>query len=109
MDIPCILTLGHNAKVTAGFALELISGQVTLSSGITARILAGSIAKLELFTQSKFDVHGWNPEFETQPLEIAADITASGELYTNLAVAVSPEVLARVRVRVHIGLHDMSC
>jgi hypothetical protein len=93
--IPGVLTFGPNAKVSAGFALESISGQATISSGITARIPEDSIAKVDLFAQKKVDVHGWIPEFETKPLEIAAEITASGEVYTKLAVAVSLEVLGK--------------
>jgi hypothetical protein len=102
--IPGVLTFGPNAKIAAGFALESISGQATLSSGITARIPEDSIAKVDLFAQKKIDVHGWVPEFETKPLEIAAEITASGEVYTKLAVAVSLEVLEENGVNVDVNL-----
>lgn len=102
--IPGVLTFGPNAKVSGGFALESIAGQATIGSGITATIPDDSIAMVDLFAKKKLDVHGWIPEFETKPLEIQAEITASGEVYTKLEVAVTLEVLDEDGVNVDVNL-----
>lgn len=96
--IPGILTFGPNAKVVAGYQLDKIEGAATLSTGVTAKIPEDSIAKVDLFAQQKLDVHGWVPTFETKPLELQAEISASGFFYTKVAVAVSLEVLGMLPI-----------
>ncbi|KAF1810764.1 hypothetical protein P152DRAFT_515569 [Eremomyces bilateralis CBS 781.70] len=91
--IPGVLTFGPNAKVLAGYELESVAGSATVTTGIAAKIPDDSLAKVDLFGKKKLDVHGWIPTFEIQPLQLQAELTATGSLWTKVAVAVSLEVL----------------
>lgn len=92
-SIPRILFFGPKAKVIAGYELEEIAGRATVSTGVTATIPADSLAKVEIFGNRALDIHGWVPNFTTQPLTIEAEVTASGSLYAGLGVAVALEIL----------------
>ncbi|KAF2686047.1 hypothetical protein K458DRAFT_402587 [Lentithecium fluviatile CBS 122367] len=102
--IPGVLTFGPNAKIKAGYSLDKIAGSATITTGVAAVIPDDSLARVDLFGKKSLDIHGWIPTFETQPLQLQAELSATGSLYTKVAVAVSLEVLDENGVNVDVNL-----
>lgn len=91
--IPGILTFGPNVQINAGFSVDYIGGSASVSTGVSARISDSAVAKVDLASKNPVQISGWIPQIQTQPLVIAAQIDAQVQLYTEIAVAVSLEVL----------------
>ncbi|KAH7397150.1 hypothetical protein BKA66DRAFT_566287 [Pyrenochaeta sp. MPI-SDFR-AT-0127] len=102
--IPGVFTFGPHADVIAGYELKSIEGEATIGTGVSAVIPDDSIAKVDVFGNKKVDVRGWIPTFETKPLTIEAQISASGTLYTKLAVAASIEVFDETGITIDVNL-----
>ncbi|KAF2748758.1 hypothetical protein M011DRAFT_457470 [Sporormia fimetaria CBS 119925] len=103
-SIPGILFFGPKLKVIAGYELEEISGRATVSTGVSATIPDSSLAKAELFGNPGVEVNGWIPVFSAQPIEIEAEIVASGSLYAGLGVSVAVEILDDTSVNLDLNL-----
>lgn len=95
--IPGILSFGPNAKLLGGYELTSIAGHATVTAGVSASITDDSIAKVDIFSDDKVDVHGWIPTFDVQPPKLTeGGITVKGKVWGKLAVAVSLEVLGKL-------------
>lgn len=88
---PGVLTFGPNVKINAGYTIEYIGGEASVTTGISARVPDSSVAKVDLASKNPVTISGWIPEIETKPLEIEAQIHARAKLYTEVAVAASIE------------------
>ena len=96
--VPGLLTFGPNVKINAGYSIEKIIGTAHVGTGITASIPDKSIAKVDLASKKKVDISGWKPKIEADPLDASVQIHAEAELYTEIAVAASIEVLSKSHV-----------
>jgi hypothetical protein len=97
--IPGVLTFGPNAKLLAGYELTSISGEATMTAGISASIPDSSIAKLDLISKDPVDVSGWLPTFDFQPPQLTeGSVEAKGKVWGKLAVAVSLEIFGTLRL-----------
>ncbi|GAB1320981.1 hypothetical protein MFIFM68171_11191 [Madurella fahalii] len=78
--IPGILTFGPNGKLLAGYELTSIAGHATVTAGASASITDDSIAKVDIFSDDKVEIHGWIPTFEVQPPKLTeGGITVKGK------------------------------
>ena len=89
------MTFGPNIQINAGYSLDYISGEATVTTGISARIPDNSVAEVDLASKKPVQISGWVPEISTQPVVIQAQVDAQVELFTEIAVAVTLEVLGR--------------
>lgn len=87
------MTFGPNIQINAGFQVDYIGGSASVTTGISAVIPDSSIAKVDLAAKKPVQISGWLPQIRTQPVEIQAQIDAEVHLYTEIAVAVTLEVL----------------
>ncbi|KAI9369062.1 hypothetical protein BJX61DRAFT_180761 [Aspergillus egyptiacus] len=92
-NIPRIFEFGPRIQLNAGYVLDYIGGEASVSTGITASIPNTAIAKLDLLSEDSVQISGWVPEIETDPLEIIAQIDAQARIYTEIALSVSLTVL----------------
>lgn len=102
--IPKVLTFGPNIQINAGYQIDYIGGSASLTTGLSATIPDTSIAKVDLQSESPLEVSGWIPKVEVQPLEVQAQIDVEAKVYTEIAVAVTLEVLDENGVNVGVGL-----
>ncbi|KAL4925696.1 uncharacterized protein BDV17DRAFT_300217 [Aspergillus undulatus] len=92
-NIPGIFEFGPRILLNAGYVIDYIGGNASVSTGITARIPDSSIAKLDMLAEDQLQTFGWAPVIETDPLGIQAMIDAQARLYTEIALSVSLTVL----------------
>ncbi|KAL4898655.1 hypothetical protein BDV59DRAFT_206929 [Aspergillus ambiguus] len=92
-NIPGIFEFGPRIQLNAGYVIDYIGGEASVSTGITASIPDTAIAKLDLLSEDSVQISGWTPEISTDPLEIVAQIDAEARLYTEIALSVSLTVL----------------
>lgn len=102
--IPGILTFGPNIQINAGYQIDYIGGSASLTTGVSATIPDTAIAKVDLAAEAPLEVSGWLPEVDVQPLEVQAQINAEARVFTEVAVAVTLEVLDENGVNVGVGL-----
>ncbi|EBA27300.1 uncharacterized protein AFUA_2G00270 [Aspergillus fumigatus Af293] len=107
--VPGVLTFGPNVKINAGYTIEYIGGEASVTTGISARVPDSSVAKVDLASKNPVTISGWIPEIETKPLEIEAQIHARAKLYTEVAVAASIEAFDNgLNVEVGIKVPDIT-
>ncbi|KAF9888514.1 hypothetical protein FE257_008621 [Aspergillus nanangensis] len=92
-NIKGIFEFGPRILLNAGYSLDYIEGEASVSTGITARIPNSAIAKLDLLAEDSVEVSGWTPVIETDPLAAQAQINSQARLYTEIALSVSLTVL----------------
>lgn len=92
LTIPKVLTIGPNVAFNGGFAIPEISGSAVISTGVTMSIPDDSHAAADFVSQKKISSNGWVPDVKTKPLEMNGAITASVEIWTEIAVALTLEV-----------------
>lgn len=73
-----------------------VGGSASVKAGISADIPDSSVAKIDIASKNPVQISGWIPEITTRPLEINAQIDAQVNIYTEIAVAVSLEVLGEL-------------
>ena len=93
--IPGVLTFGPNIQINAGYQIDYIGGAATVSTGISATIPDTSIAKVDLAAEKPLEISGWVPDVAVQPLELAVIIDAEAKVFTEVAVAVTLEILGK--------------
>ena len=103
--IPKVLTFGPTAKLMGGWELKSIEGHATVTAGMSASIPDDSLAKVDVFSKDKVEIRGWTPKFDVQlPKLESAGITAKGNIYGKLAVALSLEVMDEAGVNTDVYL-----
>lgn len=82
-----IIELGPKIRLQTGFELESIKGKARLTTGLTATVPDDSIARLSFRSDDVFQVNGWTPTFEVQPVDLDAQISAVVQLYFQVVPA----------------------
>jgi hypothetical protein len=93
LGIPDVLDIGPNLEFDGGFAISKLTGDVVITSGVTASIPDASLAEIDFVAKKNLDFHGWKPTFSTVPFKVDVQVDASIELFIQLSVAFSLDCL----------------
>jgi hypothetical protein len=92
-SIPELITVGPSLEIGAGLALSGAKGSATISSTIKAVIPDSSIAQVSLVGNKGSTFSGWAPQFETGPLKVDAQLSATAEVYGQASLEIGVSVL----------------
>lgn len=79
-----------------GFGINSIKGQAKVGAGLTARILDGSVARLEPFSEQIGTLKGWKPVIERQPIEFEGEISVEANVHPLFTLSMPLKVLSEI-------------
>jgi hypothetical protein len=91
--IPGVLTLGPSLGVDVGVTLVPGEGAATFTMGTSGTIPDTAIAEVELVGDAPGTFSGWKPTFTAQPMRVDFKIATILEVFSQLNVEVSAQVL----------------
>ncbi|KAA8643041.1 hypothetical protein EYZ11_008258 [Aspergillus tanneri] len=91
ISIKSIVEIGPQLKLSAGYGLSDVSGEATVSAGVSVGFDDSASLELDI-TDAKVKQDGWTPKVKPLPLTVDAEISATAEVYAKAAAELALKV-----------------
>lgn len=91
-----LFALGPTLQFDAGIIVSSVTGSITVTTGFSASLKDGAMAKLDVKSQKSLDVKGWDATGKPKLFKVkSAQVNVDAELYVSTGVYLEASVLDR--------------
>ena len=95
LHIPGIASFGPEIAIEAGFGVNALEGQLSVTTGAKASVSDASVAYFDLANPSNRQFSGWAPTIDRLPTQVSAKIQTGLTVFINTGAQLVAEVLGQ--------------